>query len=63
MDATATVDENAHVVGLGAGGDVIALPKRAVALAFASVADVGDPVQAGAHGLAEARARLAQKIF
>ena len=58
MDSAAAVDENAPVVGLGAGGDVVALAHRAVVLALASVADVGGPVQADAHGLAEVVARL-----
>ena len=58
MDSAAAVDENAPVVGLGAGGDVVAFLERAAVLALASVADVGGPVQADAHGLAEVRARL-----
>ena len=58
MDSAAAVDENAPVVGLGAGGDVVALLERAAVLALASVADVGGPVQADADGLAEVRARL-----
>ena len=58
MDAAAAVDEDAPVVGLCARGDVVAFLERAVVLALASVADVGGPVQADAHGLAEVRARL-----
>ena len=58
MDSAAAVDEDAPVVGQGAGGDVVAFLERAVVLALASVADVGGPVQAVAHGLDEVRARL-----
>lgn len=58
MNSAAAVDENSPVVGLGTRGDIVALAHRAVVLALASVADVGGPVQADAHVLAEVGARL-----
>ena len=56
--AEAAVDERALVVGLGAGGEIVLLAHRAVALGLAPVADVRGPREARAVRLEEVRARL-----
>lgn len=55
--AEAAVDERALVVGLGAGGEVVLLAHRAVALGRAPVADVRGLREARAVRLEEVRAR------
>ena len=56
--AEAAVDERALVVGLRAGGEVVLLAHRAVALGLAPVADVRGLREARAVRLEEVRARL-----